>query len=120
MQNAAMKLHKKTKKVITYRAGYTASDIKERIIRFMTTFNPTQSVQNNEETYLEERNELTVEHRGAYSQVDNNDLSYIAPGHTSGGGLALSQYYPDPKSLLHDDQANDTESEPDEDPITYE
>lgn len=67
MQNAAMKLNKKTKKVISYRLGYSAADIKDRILRFMTTFNPTQAI-SNEETYLEEKNELTVEqHRGAYS-----------------------------------------------------
>ena len=62
-----MKL-KKTKKVISYRLGVTQIEIKERILRFMATFNPTQATSNNEETYVEERIDLTLDQpRGAYS-----------------------------------------------------
>ena len=119
IQNAQVK-QKRTKKVISYRLGYTASEIKDRVLRFMTTFNATQAVSNNEETYLEERIELTVDqHRGAYSQIDQNDLTDLG-GNNNGGGLALSQYYQGPQSIINGDLGNDTESEPDEDPITYE
>lgn len=65
----------------------------------MTTFNPNTEV-NNEETYLEERNEFTMENRGrAYSQVDHNEQSELIESKTvasqfqHGPGLALSQYY---------------------------
>ncbi len=84
----------------------------------MTTFNPTKAPSNNEETYVEERIDLTLDQpRGAYSQVDHNDLTYLAGNHP-GGGYALSQHYQGPQSIINGDI--DTESEPDEDPITYE
>jgi flagellar biosynthesis GTPase FlhF len=87
---------KRTKKVISYRLGHTAAEIKDRVLRFMTTFNPTKNVSNNEETYAEERIDLTLEPpRGAYSQIDHNDMTDLAGAHT-GGGLALSQYYQGP------------------------
>jgi hypothetical protein len=42
--------------------------MKERILRFMATFNPTPATSNNEETYVEERIDLTLDQpRGAYS-----------------------------------------------------
>ena len=52
--------------MIRYRLGHTAAEIKERVLRFMKTFNPTQATSNNEETYLEDRIDLTLEPR-AYS-----------------------------------------------------
>lgn len=95
----------------------------------MTTFNPTagNAGGNNEETFLEERMEdLTVEHRErAYSQenIGRNDQSELIETKTIGsqmhGGYALSQYYQGPQSVLNDDAGDITESEPDEDPITY-
>jgi carboxylesterase type B len=48
MQNAEMKKHKRTKKVIRYRLGYQASEIKDKILRFMTTFNPSTQPNNDE------------------------------------------------------------------------
>ena len=111
---------KRTKKVISYRLGHTADEIKNRLLRFLTTYNTTQAPSNNEETYVEDRIDLTLEPpRGAYSQIDHNDFTELAGNHT-GAGLALSQYYQGPQSIINGDLGNDTESEPDEDPITYE
>jgi hypothetical protein len=40
MQNAQAN-KRRTKKVVRFRLGYQASEVKERILRFMATFNPT-------------------------------------------------------------------------------
>jgi hypothetical protein len=59
---------KRTKKVISYRLGHTADEIKNRLLRFLTTYNATQAPSNNEETYVEERIDITLEPpRKAYS-----------------------------------------------------
>ena len=80
---------KRTKKVIRYRIGRSAAQIKDQVLRFMTFFNPTQPTSNNEETYLEDRIDLTLDAPKAYSQIDHNDMTDLAVNHT-GGGLALS------------------------------
>ena len=71
-----------------YRLGLQASEIKERIMRFMNTFNPTKKAEgNNEGTFLEERIDLTVEQRErAYSQdnIGRNDLSEMIETKTIG------------------------------------
>ena len=88
----------------------------------------------NEETYLEDRIDLTIEPRErAFSQenIGRNDQSELIEtrtlmgGQLNGAGYALSQYYHCPQSQFNDEtMANGlggdiTESEPDEDPITY-
>ncbi len=57
----------------------------------MTTFNPSTQP-NNDETYLEEKNDYTMENPGkAYSQMDHNEQSELIDKKV--GGMALSQYY---------------------------
>jgi hypothetical protein len=110
---------KKTKKVVTYRIGIEASVIKQRVLRFMATFNPS-SPATAEDTILELREEEEPAVRArAYSQENRNEHSELLEtktvlSHFGGvGGYALSQYVY-PQSVFNDD-ADLTESEHDED-----
>jgi hypothetical protein len=46
-----------------YRIGYTANEIKDRVLRFMMTFNNTGSQENGEESILQMREDQTEEPR---------------------------------------------------------
>lgn len=47
---------KKQKKAIRFRLGFTAKEIQDKILRFMTTFNPTNN-ESKEEPILQLREE---------------------------------------------------------------
>lgn len=49
--------------------------------------------------------------------MDHNEQSELIDRKV--GGMALSQYYQGPQSNFNGDLGDDTESEPDEDPITF-
>jgi len=62
---------KKTKRVVRYRLGYSASDIKDKILRFMTTFNPSS-----EPVFINHIEGQILELRDDHNEIGNRERAY--------------------------------------------